>query len=285
MLDENQTYKLLKIFRKFRIKYTDLTLDKFLMEICNKTEQELTPDDLTKIEIIVKTENDPWYRKNITPRQREMVLGVYDKYREKYNITLDEFLTKFIQKADINMLTHYDVKLLMYWYKLGKDYWTKDYYVENINFKKFRYIAEVETDDYIYGSQYIIGSSKSMKIFCFKNILFIDYDSKNLDTIMSNIDNDIDSWAIYETYNGYHFYNISRRFNYSNTNTLKYMFKLGADIKHLHFVRSTGFVLRTSKKIGRDEQFVERYVKTVDHNNIDNNILNIIKYKDTLLEH
>lgn len=187
---------------------------------------------------------------------------------------------------EINQLTHDDIKLILKELKVVNTF--------TPCFKNKKYIIEKKTDDYIIGKQ-IINKNKEQIIYsliCFKELLVLDWDvdmnnwinkSDLLKEIKDLLSKSPYTFYIYETYNGYHAYCISHKFEYNNYKTVKLMKSLKCDISYISYTRKIGFVVRLNKKPNRDEIFVEKFICQINKE-IDENLKFLIYMKDTLLE-
>ena len=117
--------------------------------------------------------------------------------------------------------------------------------------------------------------------FSFKNLLVIDWDNLSLNEIKEILKKEASdlTFAIYQTYNGYHGYCISKQFDI-NYKTLKFMKVLKCDPLYIQFCIKNGFIVRLNKKQFRDEQFVEKYVTNVGNSHLNQNLYLLLKLKD-----
>jgi len=139
---------------------------------------------------------------------------------------------------------------------------------------------EYHCQDYYYGLQ-INYNKPPMRIFCFRDLLVIDWDNMNLNEIYNVIPEDL-TFRIYETRNGYHGYCINKKFDSKNLETQLLMKELKCDLWYIAFSFNYGYVTRISNK-NNDELFVEKYIDTFG-NNIDSLLLELVLIKDKVLE-
>lgn len=198
------------------------------------------------------------------------------------NLTLKNFTYK-----SINELTHGDINIIF-----------KKLNINNITpcFNNKKYIIEKETDDFIIGKQLILKNQETIiyNLITFKNLLVLDWDisshsntntkNKLLIKIKNQLENKPYTFLIYETYNGYHAYCISNKFNYNDYNTLKFMKSVNCDEYYISYIRKTGFVVRLNKKKDRNEEFIEKYICKINNYKIDKNLELLINIKDNLIE-
>jgi hypothetical protein len=171
----------------------------------------------------------------------------------------------------------------------------------SIKITNLKYIIDKDTPDYVIGKQYNTKTNKKiMDLICFKNMMILDYDipkEKSSDDtsnkeeskrqLLEQIEDTLKlypyTFLIYETTNGYHVYCVSKRLEFTDYNTIKLMQLLGCDKYYIGFTRKLGFVTRLNKKAGRTEDFIERFVKQVNDYPILQELLDLVKLKDKLI--
>ena len=67
-------------------------------------------------------------------------------------------------------------------------------------------------------------------------------------------------FRIYETYNGFHVFILSQTYEYKNYLTIEFMKSLKCDLFYILFAYRNGFKIRLNKKIGRNEEYVIKYL-------------------------
>jgi len=246
----------------------------------------------------------------ISIKQSELLNKIFIPFKERYpELTLSNFVLKFSKKP-IDELTHRDFYFLINKVNAGYDYW-KIIEKENVrllkpNFNKLKYIIETENDDYIIGTQYHYNDylkthiTDSLKIIAFKYLMILDYDvvcipSSNINSKTSLLSDITDilsktdySFLIYETKNGYHAYNISKRFPFYEQNSYQHMHNLKCDNWYINFTKYVGYVTRLEKKkennIVRDEEFIEKFILQINpHLYIDVKLKSLVDIKDNLI--
>lgn len=204
----------------------------------------------------------------------------YLLYQENKNLT--DFTDKTFED-----LTHIDIMSL----------YSKLNVPVTVDLRNFEYIIKKETNDYILGTQYHkITNERIMDIISFKHLLVLDYDvpkntddlqnekQKLLDQITDILKNTNCQFHIYETYQGYHVYCVSKLFDYKNHMVHKFMRELGCDRFYIGFTRYVGFVVRINKKNNRNEVYIEKFVKIINkHIPAIDHLLNLLKIKDDLI--
>ena len=225
----------------------------------------------------------------MTLSEKQLILlnKVYLPFKEKYSITLNEFVNKFSHK-NFDELVHRDFFFLMNKVNSGYDYWDNIdpsiFKPLKISFKNLTYIKEIETDDYIIGKQIHIDNNSELKIICFKKLMILDYDKIELikiEEILNKYTNF--TFLIYQTFGGYHVYCISDEFDYTEQETLQLMFDMKCDRFYINFTRYVGFITRLQKKNGREEEYIEKFIKQIGTKKINQKLFNLVKFKDSLI--
>jgi hypothetical protein len=167
----------------------------------------------------------------------------------------------------------------------------------SVNITNFKYVIEQETLEYLIGKQYNTNTNeKIMDLISFKNLMILDYDIPkeitdnkitNKSQLLEKIEKTLKlypyTFLIYETTNGYHVYCVSKTLPFSDYNTIKLMQSLDCDKYYIGFTRKLGFVTRLSKKAGRTEDFIERFIKQVNDYPILQELFDLVKFKDKLI--
>lgn len=153
------------------------------------------------------------------------------------------------------------------------------------NIKKANETPVKATSSYEFGWQTSdLCANGKMAYMKFYNICMVDYDSKDLKSLLLKLEpySDTMSFSIYETYAGYHVYVTSHYIDHRNA--FHFMIVLGCDIWYAQFCLRYGFNIRLSKKLNRDEQFVERWVANYGYATPISKILKLIKLKNRLTQ-
>lgn len=201
-----------------------------------------------------------------------------------------------ITSKDYEELTYSDIKTLYYQLNVPL----------SIDLRNFEYIIKEETDHYVIGHQINkTTKEKIMDIVSFNSMMMLDYDIKKdhetnqplaketnphlaKETLLKYIIDKLSEYPytfyIYETFNGYHVYCTSKRFDYKKHSTHTLMKKLGCDQFYIGFTRYTGFVVRLNKKKDREEKYIERFVAKMGNEPDINLLLDLLRLKDDLLE-
>tara|TARA_R110001632_G_scaffold225762_5_gene358952 strand:- start:1139 stop:1858 length:720 start_codon:yes stop_codon:yes gene_type:complete len=164
-----------------------------------------------------------------------------------------------------NELTQYNYNLL-----LGLNFKTKyiDHPIKSCN-------------EYEYGWQES-ELCENQKLFYFKffDVLMLDYDNLNLQEVLSRLKEKEETckFKIYETYAGYHVYLVSEFINHKYAE--EFMTDLDCDFFYIKFTIHHGFKIRLSKKLNRNETFIEKFVMDFGKAEDEKKIIKLIKIKE-----
>jgi len=151
-----------------------------------------------------------------------------------------------------------------------------------------KYNIKYTSNLYIKGTQVFDDYTKNIDFIAFKNILMLDIDDKeNIDEvcIILLLYYPTELFYIYETFNGYHIYCISRFFNPKDMETIKLMESIKCDEMYIKFTFFYNmFNIRTSRKLNRikKEKYIEKFYNKIGFGIEDNIIMKCIKKKDKL---
>jgi hypothetical protein len=236
------------------------TFEEFLKESCQKNIEDLDWKDISKISKYAnnKTIKSPYNNFRITDKQLNFIKEIIIENQ------LDFDLPK--RNEDLK-------KILSYCYK------NNIYIPVKINFKYLIYTKEYENNDYIIGNQLHIRENYTLKIMSFKNLLSLDYDNIPLNEIEQLLKGK-GTFRIYKTYNGYHAYCTSKYYEHFEYKTLKLMYELKCDHWYISFCKYTGFTVRLKPKKDRQEEFIEKYIKTINNDGVDQELSILVKLLD-----
>jgi len=202
----------------------------------------------------------------------------------KYILNSQNYKLSYFTTKSFDELTHNDIT------KLFSELETPI----SVTITNFKYIIEQETQEYVIGKQYNTNTNeKIMDLISFKNLMILDYDIPkeitdnkitNKSQLLEKIEKTLKlypyTFLIYETTNGYHVYCVSKKLPFLDYNTVKLMQTLDCDKYYIGFTRKLGFVTRLSKKAGRTEDFIERFIKQVNDYPILQELFDLVKLKD-----
>ena len=107
--------------------------------------------------------------------------------------------------------------------------------------KNLKYIIKEDFGEYLVGKQINTKLNTEMDLICFKDLLIVDWDDTNnnkrefLEQIKNNLRVIPHTFYIYETFNGFHGYLVSKRFLYSEWNTIRLLQEIKCDPFYIGF--------------------------------------------------
>lgn len=116
--------------------------------------------------------------------------------------------------------------------------------------------------DYEYGWQKSnLCADEKMYYLKFYDLMMLDYDNITYDDLIERLTpwKEQFNFKIYQTHNGYHVYLVSILINHRNVTSL--MTSLKCDFYYIKFVYHNGFKIRLTPKLGREEQFIEKWIE------------------------
>jgi hypothetical protein len=155
-----------------------------------------------------------------------------------------------------------------------------------INTNNLKYYFYSQTEDYYIADQVHVNSNKTLRVIGLANCMVVDWDNVDLDTVLNTLQKTNCTFAVYQTFNGYHAYCLSHKFPHWKEESLDVLKQLQCDPIYIQFTKSCGYVVRLSPKDSRNEKFVERYITTVnqDKSPILPELLELVSFKDSLLQ-
>lgn len=244
-----------------------MSFDEFLIQSCNKTSVSLSSTDISKM-ISYHNLND---LRPATDNQLQFVQEVLHYILSKgYQETVDFKMIK----------TRGDVAQLLKYYENNYDI----YIPYSINYKQISYQIIEQYRDYMIGFQSHSNRDYAIKVLVFYNVLMLDIDNTDLESLMIKLQQFPYTFWIYQTNNGYHVYIVNKTFNPMAFSTLQLMYNLGCDPAYIAFTKLSGFVVRISKKPNREEPFIERFVQQVNDFPTSESIVRLLSIKDSLVK-
>lgn len=183
----------------------------------------------------------------------------------------DESDIRNILKKDPSELTQKDAELLM----SGPDKF-------NPWIKEHPLISE---DEWEYGWQES-DQFKDGKMFYLKfyNMLMLDIDNQDIDTITEKLNKFKKfGFRIYQSHGGYHVFITSELIKYNDLTVFQLTKVMGGDIYYAMFCNKTGYKIRLSPKLNRNEDFVYKYIKDVGTREIDETCEYLIELHDSMI--
>lgn len=162
----------------------------------------------------------------------------------------------------------------------------------NPHLQNYKYVIDFEDEDlkYIIGKQIHLKKNIEMELICFKDFVIIDWDlpeNKTKQEFLIDIKELLSKFPytfyIYETFNGYHGYIMSKKMWFANWNTIKLLEDLKCDKFYIGFTRKVGFVVRLNRKINRMEEFIEKFICKINDFYILPDCQILIDIKDKLI--
>lgn len=135
-------------------------------------------------------------------------------------------------------------------------------------------------DGYGIYNQHNLYKNSNMNIIIFDNLMILDYDNITYDEVRNILGEVDETFMIYKTYNGYHAYCVSTAYGHKNYRTLQLMYDLKCDQVYISFCYEYGYCVRLSKKINRDEKFVEEFVSIIGTKPEDKDLVSLVNIKD-----
>lgn len=150
----------------------------------------------------------------------------------------------------------------------------------SINVKNYTFKEIEKGDGYGIYNQHNLYKNSNMYVIIFDKLMVLDYDNITYDEVFNILKNVDQTFLIYKTYNGYHAYCVSKRYDHKNYSSLQLMYDLKCDNIYINFCKKYGYCVRLSKKLNRDEKFIEEFVGTVGTKIKDSLLLNLVNIKD-----
>ncbi len=183
-------------------------------------------------------------RKPISPAQ---LVIVEDKF------SLDHINTKFkTDFTNLNQLNNWHVKRLFST-------------VNKFNLRPNDHPIKA-TIDYEYGYQdSFLCQDNKMYYLKLYNLMMLDYDDISYSEVIEILTPYLNNFCfkIYQTYNGYHVFIMSRTFNYGDPSSTQLMKQLNCDDYYVMFCHKNGYKIRLSPKLNRDEPYLAKYIGMV----------------------
>jgi hypothetical protein len=194
------------------------------------------------------------------------------------------------QKTDLELFTTKPFDELLH--KDVTDIFAKVEIPINPHLENYKYIIDFEDTclNYIIGKQLHTKRNMEMDLICFKDFMIIDWDlpeNKTKDEFLTEIKEHLKlfpyTFYIYESFNGFHGYLMSKKFWFANWNTIKLLKQLNCDKFYIGFTRKVGFVVRLNKKSNRNEEFIEKFICKINDFPILPEFIKLIEIKDNLM--
>ncbi len=253
-ISNNQIRLIESIYKSYVKNNTDDDPESLLTLISNVLARPINQlSELTYLETIT-----------IVDHFNKYLLPLSEKRRNNINEKLDlDKLSKILQRP-INRLE--DLTRNDYYLISNNPKYNFSYCLSHFNLLKRDQVIN-QSIDYEYGYQVSeLCRDNKMYYLKFYDFLTLDYDGITLEeikVILASQFKNLDKvkFYIYQTYNGYHLYYMSQPLNHLDKSTCYLMKRLQCDLWYILFSHKNGFKIRLSKKIDRDETYVERFLE------------------------
>ena len=196
---------------------------------------------------------------------------------------------RYEQETKIPDIKNYDdvCKYIKY-FKTEYNHFNFNEYHTFENLTNIKYNTKYISDLYIKGTQVFDDNIRNIDFIAFKNILMLDIDDKEkIDEIciILLLRYPTELFHIYETFNGYHVYCVSRFFKPRDIETIQLMELMKCDEMYIKFTFFYDmFNIRTSRKQNRrkEEKYVEKFYNKIGFGIEDSSIMKGMKKKDKL---
>ncbi len=233
-----------------------------LYDQLNDDNKKLFEDKINNIDNIRKIIYD---MKKHVPINSTILSIIHDRFNEKD-------LKIILSRNDVNNMTQHEAELIL----KGP--------------KKFRlYTCErpiKSEEEWEYGFQ-VSNLFKDNKMYYLKfyNMMMLDYDNITYEDLISHISQYKNlRFRIYRTYKGFHVFIISHQLKYNSSNSQLLAQKLVSDIYYNLFSFKTGFKIRLSKKMNREEEYISKFMDEIGSNKIDPLCSYLITIHDMYIE-
>ena len=120
----------------------------------------------------------------------------------------------------------------------------------------------------------------------FYDMMMLDYDNIDYDGLITHLKKFPKfRFRIYKTYNGFHVFIISKKIFYGSPDSEILAKELLSDIYYTIFCNKTGYKIRLSKKMGRNEQFLAKFITEIGDISYDPICYDLIKVHDFFISH
>lgn len=218
----------------------------------------------------------------LSNKQHNLLLIIKDAYSTHTQInfnTLDDFLHHIAPLANIHQITldslsHTSLVKIVHYINtlIGRQ---SDFIKINSHYK-----LQFEGTDFNICTQ----TATNMKLIIFQNLLVLDWDTHDLDSIVSVLSQHPYTFWIYKTYNGFHGYCMSKQLYFKDKESIKLMKTLNCDKVYIAFSKVIGYAVRLGPKKNRQEPFIEKFVCSVNNYPIIPRLQQLIQIKNLLIQ-
>lgn len=184
----------------------------------------------------------------------------------------DDEISKLLKKDKGDYMTQHEAELIM----MPPDKfrpWIKEHP-----------IISMEEWEYGYQESDIFENNK-MYYLKFYNMMMLDFDGFELNELLDHLKKyDKFRFRIYKTHNGFHAFIISRLIPYNHTLSEKLSKEMLSDVYYNMFSYKTGYKVRLSHKLNRDEKIMSEYITEIGSDYIHPICYNLIQIHDKYTE-
>lgn len=204
--------------------------------------EDLKADDISKIIYILKSQQAP------TKGDLDLVKASYSL--QEVNQMLLKANPYHLQLDDYDRLNHGQAQLLLGFKRRFKTQYNDHPLLANA--------------DYEYGWQESpLCHDNKMYYLKFYDLLMLDYDEITYDQLIVILTPfGLEHYfEIHQTYNGYHVFLLSELLNHRDPRAKQLMIELKTDHYYMMFCYVNGYKIRLSKKLGRQEEYISKFVE------------------------
>lgn len=225
-------------------------------QISNDEDKQLFKKQIEEVDTYSKTQvylliNE---LKKYVPAATPMIILIMNKFTED---DINKLLKKDTKKdtnykddnkKDLSIISQYDAELIL---KGPEKFvpWIKEHPILSEEEWEFGY------------QESTLFKDEKMYYLKFYNMMMLDYDNFTLDELLEHLKQyDKFRFRIYESHGGFHVFIISRIIPYNHILSEQLAKEMLSDIYYNMFSYKTGYKVRLSKKLGRNEKFVSKFI-------------------------
>ena len=142
--------------------------------------------------------------------------------------------------------------------------------------------------DYEYGYQEsTLCDQNKLYYLKFYDLMMLDYDNVTYNNLIDKLRpyKELMYFKIYETFNGFHVYVMSDLYPHNTNSSSCLMSQLGCDDYYVMFCYRNGYKIRLSRKLGRGETYIEKYIGSYGNQDLLNSECDrLIEIHDRILD-
>ena len=312
--DHNMNIKIIGFIRTMDIKFKDIS------ELIDKIKSDIFIANLKLDEMDIKLQLMKEYdsldinKYDVSDNQRQLISSLFSQlndtdkllFKEDYdNIYKLEKNKRFVL---IENMKKYIPVHTMFYTMILKRFSTKEITMmlkkDNDNFNMTQHEAElimkppnkfnlwikehpiISNEEWEYGYQESgLFENSQMYYLKFYNMMMLDFDNFELDELLDHLKKyDKFRFRIYKTHGGFHVFIINRLIPYNHPLSEQLGKEMLSDIYYNLFSNKTGFKVRLSSKLGRNEKKLYTYIKEIGVNYIHPTCYNLIQIHDKYIK-